>query len=185
MRIAVVGAGILGLAVARELSASAEVTVLDKEDRIAAHQTSHNSGVVHAGVYYAPGSLKAQLCRRGMELLRDFCSEHELAYEECGKVIVARDAAELPRLDEIERRALANGLPGLRRLSAEEPREIEPHVVGLAGLHSPRTAIVDFGAVARELAEGADIRLGFEVVGVQRRGAEVALSSAAGQEIVA
>jgi L-2-hydroxyglutarate oxidase LhgO len=185
MRIAVVGAGILGLAVARELTASGEVVVLDKEDRIAAHQTSHNSGVVHAGVYYAPGSLKAQLCRRGMELLRDFCSEHELAYEECGKVIVARDAAELPRLDEIERRALANGVPGLRRLSAEELREIEPHVVGLAGLHSPRTAIVDFGAVARALAEGTDIRLGFEVVGLQRHGAEVALSSAAGDQVVA
>src|ERR1700751_6172736 len=133
MRIAVVGAGILGLAVARELAASGEVVVLDKEDRIAAHQTSHNSGVVHAGVYYAPGSLKAQLCRRGMELLRDFCSEHELAYEEGGKGIAPRDAADLPRLDEIERRPRPNGVPGLRRLSGEELREIEPHVVGLAG----------------------------------------------------
>ncbi|MBV8432262.1 MAG: FAD-dependent oxidoreductase, partial [Solirubrobacterales bacterium] len=152
MRIAIVGAGILGLAVARELGPTAEVSVLDKEDRIAAHQTSHNSGVVHAGVYYAPGSLKATLCRRGMELLRDFCAERELGYEECGKVIVARDEAELARLDELERRAQANGVPGLRRLTGEELREIEPHVVGVAALHSPRTAIVDFGAVAQALA---------------------------------
>ncbi|HTX31001.1 MAG TPA: L-2-hydroxyglutarate oxidase [Solirubrobacteraceae bacterium] len=185
MRIAVVGAGILGLAVARELSPSAEVTVLDKEDRIAGHQTSHNSGVVHAGVYYAPGSLKARLCRRGMGLLRDFCSEHDLAYEECGKVIVARDAAELPRLDEIERRAQANGVPGLRRLSGDELREVEPHVVGQAGLHSPRTAIVDFAAVARALAEGLDIQLGFEVVGLEQRGGHVALRSRAGEQLVA
>ncbi len=166
MRIAVVGAGILGLAVARELSASAEVTVLDKEDRIAAHQTSHNSGVVHAGVYYAPGSLKATLCRRGMELLRDFCAERGLAYEECGKVIVARDTSELPRLDELERRARANGVPGLRHADGLGGlREIEPHVVGVAGLHSPRTAITDFSAVARALARDLrSVRLGFEVV---------------------
>jgi L-2-hydroxyglutarate oxidase LhgO len=185
MRIVVVGAGILGLAVARELSSSAEVTVLDKEDRIAAHQTSHNSGVVHAGVYYAPGSLKARLCRRGMDLLRDFCAEHGVAYDECGKVIVARDASELGRLDEIERRALANGVPGLRRLSGSELREIEPHVAGVAGLHSPHTAIVDFGAVAREFAREANIRLGFEVVSLERRGAEVALRSRGGEELVA
>jgi L-2-hydroxyglutarate oxidase LhgO len=185
MRIVVVGAGILGLAVARELSSSAEVTVLDKEDRIAAHQTSHNSGVVHAGVYYAPGSLKARLCRRGMGLLREFCSEHDVPYEECGKVIVARDGSELSRLDEIERRARANGVPGLGRLSGSELREIEPHVVGVAGLHSPRTAIVDFSAVARVLARAATIRLGFEVIGLERRGAEVALRSRSGEEIVA
>src|SRR5579871_1558108 len=120
------------------------VTVLEKEPDVALHQTGRNSGVVHAGVYYAPGSLKATLCRRGMDLLRDYCAAHSVPYLECGKVIVARDAGELPRLDEIERRARANGVPGLRRLSAHELREIEPHVVGAAGLHSPRTAITDF-----------------------------------------
>jgi L-2-hydroxyglutarate oxidase LhgO len=185
MRIAVVGAGILGLAVARRLGPSAEVTVLDKEDRIAAHQTSHNSGVVHAGVYYLPGSLKARLCRRGMALLREFCSEHGVAYQECGKLIVARDASELGRLEEIERRARANQVPGLARVSGDALRELEPHVVGVAGLHSPRTAIVDFAAVARALAHGVDVRLGFEVTGVERRGAEVALRSAGGEEVVA
>jgi L-2-hydroxyglutarate oxidase LhgO len=189
MRIAVVGAGILGLAVARELSSSAEVTILDKEDRIAAHQTSHNSGVVHAGVYYAPGSLKATLCRQGMELLRDFCAERGVAYEECGKLIVARDETELGRLEEIERRARANGVPGLRRLSGDGLRELEPHVRGAAGLHSPRTAIVDFGAVARELARdleaaGATVRLGYELAGLERRGDEVALRSRAGESLV-
>ncbi len=175
---------------ARRLGGSAAVTVLDKENRIAAHQTSHNSGVVHAGVYYAPGSLKAALCRRGMELLREFCSEHGLAYEECGKVIVARESSELARLDEIERRARANGVPGLARLSADALREIEPHVVGVAGLHSPRTAIVDFAAVAQALADdfeagGGVIRLGFELAGLERRGTEVALRSRAGEQIVA
>src|SRR5579859_7940959 len=114
MRVAVVGAGILGLAVARRLSGSAEVTVLEREDRIAAHQTSHNSGVVHRGVYYAPGSLKAMLCTRGVTALTRFCGEHEIPIEWCGKLIVAVSASELPRLDELERRARENGVPGVR-----------------------------------------------------------------------
>ncbi len=189
----VVGAGILGLAIARRLqteSGLTEVTVLDKEPVVAAHQTSHNSGVVHAGVYYAPGSLKATLCRRGMDLLRDYCAQHGLAYVECGKVIVARNAAELARLDEIERRARANGVPGLRRLTADGLREVEPRVVGVAALHSPRTAIADFAGVARALAgeitaAGGTVRLGFEVVCVERRGGEVRLRSRAGEEVVA
>src|ERR1700690_1261332 len=118
-RIGVIGAGIVGLAVARRLGEGggrAELTVLDKEDRVGAHQTGHNSGVAHAGVYYTPGSLKARLCRRGIELLKPYCYARGIAFEECGKLIVARDAQELPRLDEIERRASANGVPGLRRL---------------------------------------------------------------------
>jgi L-2-hydroxyglutarate oxidase LhgO len=191
MRIAVVGAGILGLAVARELQrdeAEVSVTVLDKEDRVAAHQTSHNSGVAHAGVYYAPGSLKATLCRRGIGLLRDYCSAHGIPYEECGKVIVARDASELDRLDEIERRATANAVPGLRRLGPEEIREIEPHARGAAALHSPHTAIVDFGVVARGLAGdvedgGGTIRLGFEVSGIARQAGSVVLRSRGGEEL--
>lgn len=164
--------------------------MLDKENVLAAHQTSHNSGVVHAGVYYTPGSLKATLCRRGMDLLRDYCAQHQINYVECGKVIVARNAVEVARLDELERRARANAVPGLRRLTAEGLREIEPHVVGVVGLHSPRTAIVDFPGVARALAGeitagGGTIRLGFEVVGLQRSGSEIRVRSRAGEEVAA
>ncbi|KAB2380069.1 L-2-hydroxyglutarate oxidase [Actinomadura montaniterrae] len=185
MRIGVVGAGILGLAVARRLTATrpdARVTVLDKEARVAAHQTGHNSGVAHAGLYYAPGSLKATLCRRGIGLLKDYCAEKGLPYEECGKVVVARDAGEIGPLEEIERRATANGVPGLRRLTGAELREIEPHAAGVAALHSPTTAIVDFPAVARAFAAdvtaaGGEVRLGFEVVRLGRAGDRVRVGS--------
>jgi L-2-hydroxyglutarate oxidase LhgO len=180
-RYGVVGAGILGVAVARRLKqveSDAAVTVLEKEDRIAAHQTGHNSGVVHAGLYYAPGSLKATLCRRGMGLLQDFCAEHRLPYDERGKLVVARDAIESDRLREIERRARANGVPDLRWLDAGELRELEPNVVGVAALHSPRTALVDFPAVARSLAEGVSadggsVVLGTEVTAIRRVAGEV------------
>ncbi len=154
MRIGVVGAGIVGLAVARQATLDwpgAEVTVLDKEADVGRHQTGRNSGVVHAGLYYPPGSLKARLCREGMVLLRDYCSEHALAYDELGKVVVATDAGELDRLDALERRATDNGVPGLARLDRRGLAELEPHVRGVAALHSPRTAVVDFVAVARGL----------------------------------
>jgi L-2-hydroxyglutarate oxidase LhgO len=152
-KVGVVGAGIVGLAIGRALAArGAEVTVFEKEPDLALHQTGRNSGVVHAGVYYPPGSLKATLCRRGVGLLKDFCAEHDLPYQEIGKVVVARDEVERGRLDEIERRARANGVPGLRRLDAAGLREIEPHAVGVAALHSPTTAIVDYRAVSRALA---------------------------------
>ncbi|WP_067901713.1 L-2-hydroxyglutarate oxidase [Actinomadura chibensis] len=191
MRVGVVGAGILGLAVARRLTETrpdVTVTVLDKEDRVAAHQTGRNSGVAHAGLYYAPGSLKATLCRRGVGLLKEYCEDRNLPYEECGKVVVARDAAELAALDEIERRARANGVPGLRRLTGGELREIEPHAAGVAALHSPATAIVDFPAVARAFARdvadgGGEVRLGFEVVRLGRAGDRVAVASP-GAELV-
>lgn len=190
-RIGVVGAGIIGLAVARRLGEvidGAQITVLEKEPVLAAHQTARNSGVVHAGLYYAPGSLKASLCRRGVGLLRDFCAEHAIAYQECGKLVVARDAGEVARLDEIERRARANGVPGLRRLAGSQLQDVEPHVRGVAALHSPSTAIVDFPGVARALAgdlqqRGAVIRLGFEVTALERSGAEIRLRSAAGEEL--
>jgi L-2-hydroxyglutarate oxidase LhgO len=170
-RIVVVGAGIVGLAVARRLALSrpdARITVLDKEDRVGVHQTGHNSGVAHAGLYYRPGSLKARLCLRGRELLAQYCREHDLPYLECGKVVVARDATEAERLGDIERRARANGVPGLRRLDAGGLAGVEPHARGVAALHSPRTAIVDFAAVARAFADdvraaGGQIRLGFDV----------------------
>jgi 2-hydroxyglutarate dehydrogenase len=170
--VAVVGAGILGLATARDLlrrNPDASVAILEREDRIAAHQTGHNSGVIHAGIYYTPGSLKAQLCVAGARELYEFCDEHGVRYERCGKLIVAVDSSELPRLDELERRARANEVPGLRRLSAAELREIEPEVAGVAGLHSPNTGIVDFGEVARAyasdvVARGAEIRTGVTVL---------------------
>ncbi len=174
-RIGVIGAGIIGLAVARQIARAqprAVVTVLDKESSVAAHQTGHNSGVVHAGVYYAPGSLKARLCRRGVGLLRDYCSEHALPYDECGKLIVARTEEEVRTLAEIHRRAETNGVPGLRRLAASELREVEPNVTGLAGLLSPTTAITDFRAVSAQLARdvveaGGEVRLGTEVLRVR------------------
>ncbi len=190
MRIAVVGGGILGVAVANRLTTvrpDAQVTLLEKEHRLAAHQTGHNSGVVHAGIYYAPGSLKAQLCRRGVGLLRALCVEEGIAYDECGKLVVALTEDELPRLDELERRATANGVPGLRRVSAAEIREIEPHAVGVAALHSPETAIVDFVAVTNAIADrarraGAEILDGREVTGISRVADGVVLQTADGDE---
>jgi L-2-hydroxyglutarate oxidase LhgO len=191
-RIAVVGAGILGLAVAGRLAhmiPDARITVVDKEDDIAGHQTGHNSGVVHAGLYYAPGSLKAQLCTRGRELLQAYCVERGLPYVECGKLVVARRDDEVPALREIERRATANGVPGLRRLSGDELSEVEPEAVGVAALHSPRTAIVDYRAIARSIADelveqGSEVRLGFEVTGLRRQGSEVVVTSPDGEIVV-
>jgi L-2-hydroxyglutarate oxidase LhgO len=190
-RVGVVGAGIVGLAIARRLGQvvpDAQVTVLEKEARVGAHQSGHNSGVVHAGVYYAPGSLKATLCRRGVELLAPYCAAREIAYVECGKLIVALNGPELERLDEIERRGHANGVPGLKRLGRDQMREIEPYVEGVSALHSPRTAIVDFPAVTRAYADdvkssGGSITLGFEVAAISRRGGEIRVRGRAGEEL--
>ncbi len=157
--LAVVGAGILGLAAARELQRrhpTLTVCVLERENRIAAHQTSHNSGVLHAGLYYTPGSLKARLCRQGLDAMYRFCDERGIPHERCGKVVVATEHAQVDRLAELERRGNANGVLGLRRLDPDGIRELEPHAKGVAGLHSPETGIADFEAVARELA--ADVR---------------------------
>ncbi|MFF5208010.1 L-2-hydroxyglutarate oxidase [Streptosporangium sp. NPDC000396] len=158
MNIGIVGAGIVGLAVAREVARTrgANVTVLDKEDHVGAHQTGHNSGVVHAGIYYQPGSLKARLCREGVALLRQYCAEHRIPYEEVGKLVIASTAAERPGLRKIAERAHANGVPGIAELDALALREIEPHAVGVAAVHSPHTAIVDFPAVARRLARDVE-----------------------------
>jgi 2-hydroxyglutarate dehydrogenase len=174
----VVGAGILGLATAREVlqrRPDTRVLVLEREPAIAAHQTSHNSGVVHAGIYYAPGSLKAQLCTEGRSKLYAYCDEHGIAYEKCGKLIVALDESELPALNELERRGIENGVPGLRRLTGSEIAEIEPNAVGVAALHSPETGIIDFAAVARSYADsirahGATIQTGVAVSRFEHRG---------------
>jgi L-2-hydroxyglutarate oxidase LhgO len=152
--VAVVGAGLVGLAVGRQLAHTGhDVTVFDKEPDVAMHQSGHNSGVVHSGIYYAPGSLKATLCRRGAEAIREFCAAHRLEYREIGKVVVARDELEVARLREIERRAHANGVPGVRWLHAGALHELEPNVRGVAALQSPTAAIVDFRAIARALAD--------------------------------
>jgi (S)-2-hydroxyglutarate dehydrogenase len=173
---AIVGAGILGLATARELlrrTPDARVLVLEREPLIAAHQTGHNSGVIHAGIYYAPGSLKARLSVAGARELYEYCDAQGVAYERCGKVIVALTEAEVPGLDELERRGHANGVEGLRRLSASELRSVEPHAAGVAALHSPATGIVDFGAVARAMAaeitsQGAVVSTGVTVHSLAR-----------------
>ena len=186
--IAIVGGGILGLAVARELArrdTGRRVVVLEREERLAAHQTGHNSGVAHAGIYYAPGSLKARLCVEGVRELAAYCDERGITFDRCGKVIVALDASELPGLDELQRRGEANGVPGLRRLDADGLRAIEPHAAGVAALHSPATAIVDFPGVAHALADdvraaGGEIRCGAGVTGIEVR----APSNGGGRRVV-
>ena len=177
--LAVVGGGILGLAAARELlrrRPGATVTVLEREAALAQHQTGHNSGVVHAGIYYAPGSLKARLCVEGARDLYAYCEERGVPFERRGKLIVARDEGELARLDELERRGRANGVPGLRRLDAHGLRDVEPHARGVAALHSPETGVVDFAEVARAFAEdveaaGGELVTGCAVSGVGSGGA--------------
>jgi L-2-hydroxyglutarate oxidase LhgO len=174
--VGVVGGGIVGLAVARELTRrlpGARVVVLEKEPRLAAHQTGHNSGVVHAGIYYRPGSLKAELCTRGRLLLRDYCAEHRLPYDECGKLVVAVDPSELGRFDALEATARENGVPGLRRVDGAGIAEVEPHAAGLVALHSPATAITDYVAIAesfgREVEDaGGRVQLATTVTGVRR-----------------
>ena len=165
MRVAVVGGGIVGLAAARQAQlAGHDVEVLEAGPGIAQGQTAGNSGVVHAGIYYEPGSLKARLCRRGMGLLKAFCAEHDLPYVECGKLIVATDDEERDRLDRIANRAAANGVPGLAMVS---PQAVEPNVRGLVALHSPHTAITDFVAVAHALARDLDVRTNAPVADVR------------------
>jgi L-2-hydroxyglutarate oxidase len=171
---AVVGGGIVGLAVARELlrrRPGASLVLLEKERELAAHQSGRSSGVIHAGIYYAPGSLKARLCVEGAAALYRYCEQRGIETRRDGKLIVAGDRAELARLDELERRGRANAVPGLRRIEADEIAAIEPHARGIAALHSPATGVVDFRAVARALAaevraEGGEIATGAEVRGI-------------------
>jgi L-2-hydroxyglutarate oxidase LhgO len=187
--VVVIGGGILGLATAHRLLArhpGLELTLLEKEASVGTGQTGHNSGVIHRGVYYAPGSLKATLCARGAQLLTRFCDEHGIAYELCGKLIVAVDEAELPRLEELHRRATANGVPGIQMVDGPRISEIEPAVRGLRALHSPQTGIVNFGHVAAALAErvtqaGGEIRLRTRVRTVRRDGATSVVETTRGQ----
>lgn len=184
-RIGIVGAGIVGLAIAQALARTGDfdVTVLEKEARVATHQTGHNSGVVHAGLYYQPGSLKAELCARGRAQIREYCREHSLPYRETGKLVVALNGDEVPRLDEIERRSRLNAVPGLARLSVERLRDIEPHAAGVAALHSPHTAVVDYAAIAETMANqirkaGGRVLLNQEVTAVQTSAGACLVSTA-------
>jgi L-2-hydroxyglutarate oxidase LhgO len=174
--VGVVGAGLVGLAVARLLAQShVPVLVFEKETAVARHQSGHNSGVVHAGLYYLPGSAKATLCRRGAGLLSAYCADRGLPWDARGKLVVARDNAETVKLREIGRRAAANGVPGVQWLDAAAIRELEPDITGQAALLSPTTAIVDYPAIARAFAGdvaglGGQVLLGTPVTGVHRRG---------------
>ena len=173
--VTVVGGGIVGLATARALAVDHRLRclVLEAEDRLAFHQTGHNSGVVHSGLYYKPGSLKALLCSAGREAMFRFAQEKGIAHERCGKVIVAVEERELPRLDELERRGRENGLVGIAWLDAQGLREHEPHAAGIAGLFVPATGIIDYPAVAEALAEeiraaGSEVRTGTGVTAIRR-----------------
>lgn len=174
----IVGGGIVGLATALRIMQARPVTrltLIEKEANVARHQTGHNSGVIHSGLYYKPGSLKALNCRAGYQQMLDFCREHSIPHNICGKIVVATTSAELPRLDELHRRGVANGLTGLRFLQPEEICEIEPHCSGLRGLFVPQTGIVDYGVVASKYAElltklGADIVLGETIVDIKQKG---------------
>lgn len=187
-RVAVVGGGIVGLAVAERLvrdHPGTQVTVLEKEHDWARHQSGRNSGVVHSGLYYAPGSLKARWCRAGAGALLDLAAAEGVPHAVTGKLVVATDPAELPRLDALEERGRANGL-AVRRLSAGEAREHEPHVAALAALHVPETAVVDYGAVcavlvARLREAGADLRPGTEVTGGSTHADELVLLTSRGE----
>jgi L-2-hydroxyglutarate oxidase len=184
----VVGGGIVGLAVGRELAIrhpGAEIVVFEKEDELGSHQTGHNSGVVHAGIYYKPGSLKAELCTLGRSLIREYCAERKLPYDECGKLVVAIDAGEMGRFDKLEATARENGVPGLRRVDGAGIAEIEPHARGLAALHSPVTAITDYVAIAKAYAAdieaaGGRIHLGTPVTGVARHGDAIDVATPTG-----
>ncbi len=185
--VAIIGGGVVGMATAMALTSQtrASLVVLEAEPRLAAHQTGNNSGVIHSGLYYRPGSLKARNCVEGREALYRFCAEHGIAHDRCGKVVVATRPEEIPALDELERRGLANGLKGIRRLTAEQLKEYEPHVVGIAGLHVPETGIVDYKQVTAVYAElvrrqGGTIHTGARVLAVRVRSDEIALETERG-----
>jgi L-2-hydroxyglutarate oxidase LhgO len=186
--IVVVGAGIVGLASARELlrrHPNLRLAVVDKEDRIAAHQTGRNSGVIHSGIYYAPGSLKARLCQEGREALYAYCAEKEIPTVQCGKVIVATSGEELPRLRALFERGQHNQIPGIELIGPERLRELEPHCVGVQAIWSPITGIVDYTRVCQAYAAdiaamGGEVRLGVAVHSIAVRGVSAVIATSAG-----
>ena len=184
----IVGGGIVGMATALALTQAfpgLKLAILEKEGELAAHQTGHNSGVIHSGLYYRPGSLKAQNCATGRDALYAFCAELNLPVDRCGKIVVATRAEELPALDELERRGRANGLVGLERLDAQGVKEREPHVAGIAGLYVPQTGIVDYIQVTNAYAQvvregGGVVRTSCRVTGVARQGQDFQLTTSQG-----
>jgi L-2-hydroxyglutarate oxidase LhgO len=184
----IIGGGIVGLATALTLGQrypTLKLAVLEKEERLAAHQTGHNSGVIHSGIYYKPGSLKAQTCVAGARALTAFCQKHEIPYERCGKVVVATTTAELPRLEELFRRGVANGVEGLEMIGPERLRELEPHATGIKALYAPTTGIVDFLHVAQTYArlvqdQGGEIRLRHKVLSIRHVNDGIILDTAQG-----
>jgi L-2-hydroxyglutarate oxidase len=185
--VAVIGGGIVGAATAMALTerSRASLVVLEAEPALAAHQTGNNSGVIHSGLYYKPGSLKAMNCASGREEMYRFCERHQIPHERCGKLVVATSAAEVPALDELERRGRANGLQGLARLGPSGIREREPAVVGVAGLHVPQTGIVDYVTVTETFASlvkaaGGDVRTSARVGRVLRGAGGLVLETASG-----
>jgi L-2-hydroxyglutarate oxidase LhgO len=186
--VAIIGGGIVGLATAVRLGEGRpdiRIAILEKEAELATHQSGHNSGVLHAGLYYPPGSLKARLCREGKAAVEAFAEAHDIPFERCGKLVVALDEAELPRLDALRDRALANGVPGLEEVGPERIRELEPHAAGIRGLWSPETGIIDFRRVALAMAAdlvagGVRILTGHDVRGIDARSDEVVLATPAG-----
>ncbi len=186
--IAIVGGGIVGLATAMALTArqSLGVVVIEAEEKLAAHQTGNNSGVIHSGLYYKPGSLKARNCIEGREALYQFCAEHNIAHDHCGKVVVATQPVEIPRLNMLEERGRANGLDGIKRLTPAEIKEYEPHVAGIDGLWVPQTGIVDYVQVSNKYAEltekaGGEIRKTTRFLGATRDGNELRLNTSKGE----
>lgn len=187
--VAVVGGGIVGLATARELlqrRPGLRVAVLEKESEVASHQTGHNSGVLHAGLYYTPGSLKARLTREGKAAMERFATEHGIEYETCGKIVVALDESELDRFEALRQRAEANGIPGLEVLGPDGLRAIEPHALGIRALWSPGTGVIDYRRVALAMAgdvrgAGGDIHTSRPVTSVDRRADEVVLGTPTGE----
>jgi L-2-hydroxyglutarate oxidase len=186
--ITIIGAGIVGLATAYQIqkrNPDIKILILEKENDVARHQTGNNSGVIHSGIYYKPGSLKAKNCLRGYSMMIDFCNQNKIKYDLCGKVIVASDSDELPALQNLFDRGNENGLQGLKFLSPEELKEFEPHVNGIKGIFVPQTGIIDYIEVSKKLAEiivqnGAEIRFGEKVVSIQK-GMQVKITTTANQ----
>ena len=186
--IVVVGGGIVGLATAYQLlrqNPARKLALLEKEGSLSTHQTGNNSGVIHSGLYYKPGSLKAVNCIRGYSLLIDFCREQSVPYDLCGKIVVATEKEQLPLLENLFMRGQQNGLTNLRKLNAKELKEFEPYVTGLAGIHVPQTGIVDYKVVAEKYAEcirtsGGEIRLGEKVIQLNSQAGQVNVVSTKG-----
>ena len=186
--VVVVGGGIIGLATSMKLTQdfpNLKVAVLEKEKEVAQHQTGHNSGVIHAGIYYAPGSQKANFCSTGGKLLRDFCDEYGIAYDMCGKLIVATDDSEVPQLEELFKRGTENGAQGLRMVNQEEIKDIEPYSAGVKAILSPNTGIIDYFEVSQAYAtrmqeNGGDLLTNVEVISIENKDNLVYINTTSG-----